>query len=95
MTAPLIGINGPILDDSQKQVVEVLEQALELARAGEINTVGVLACFKSGYASVHGGTDAGSLNLACDDLKRKILNDVTGSAKTVAAHSRILRAGRA
>lgn len=91
MTAPLIGINGPLLDDNQQQVVDVLTQALELAKAGEINTVGVLACFKSGYASVMGGTDAGSLNLAADDLKRKILDNVTGSAKTLATKSRLLR----
>lgn len=95
MTAPLIGINGPILDENQQNIVELLQQALDEAKAGNIQTVGVLACFKDGYATVLWGTDAGSLNLACDDLKRKILDSVTGSAKTVATHSRILRAGRA
>jgi hypothetical protein len=70
-----------LLNEAQQDCVDKLEQALDQARKGRIFTVGIVACFKSGYASTIGGTDAGSLNLGCDSLKRKILDSVEGESE--------------
>ena len=69
------------LTDAQKDCVDKLRETLEQAEAGRVYTVGIVVCFKSGYAHVIGGTDAGSLNLGCDSLKRKILDSVEGDSE--------------
>ena len=56
---------------------ETLAQALE----GNFTTIGIVVCMQEGFASVMAGRDAGSLNLACDDLKYKIHAAVTEGTK--------------
>jgi hypothetical protein len=47
---------------------------------------------KDGFASVMSGRQASDLNLACDDLKHKILVAVTeGTAERTSRRSSILR----
>ena len=74
--SPVLG-----LTEVQKECVEVLRQALELAEEGKINTVGVIACMAGGYAAVLGGLMPAELNLGCDDLKKQILQNVHESAR--------------
>ena len=78
-----------MLDESQRACVDLLEEALEQARDGKIDAVGIVVCMKGGFASVMAGKRAGDLNLGCDDLKRKILDAVTGG--NVAKPSSILK----
>jgi hypothetical protein len=65
-----------LLDENQQDCVTKLREALEQAEAGKVLTCGIVLCFKSGYASTIAGYDAGSLNLGCDSLKKKILANV-------------------
>ena len=64
------------LTAAQADCVEKLEEALEAARDGNVNSVGIVLCMRKGYASTIGGTDAAELNLGLDSLKRKILDGV-------------------
>lgn len=65
------------LSESQEACVEILEQALDLAREGKIEAVAVVTCMKDGFASASAGRRAGDLHLGCADLQRKILDAVT------------------
>lgn len=76
MTGP--HIISTALSDSQQACVELLREALAEAERGAIFSVGVIACMDGGFATVMAGVQAGDLNLGCDDLKRKILDAVTG-----------------
>lgn len=78
---PAILLNAPkaILTEGQQAVVELLEQTIEQARMGGINSIGIVVCMKSGYATVMAGTQAADLNLGCDSLKKKILDAVENS----------------
>lgn len=71
------------LTESQQACVDLLEETLQEARAGLIETIGIVACMKSGYASVMAGSNAASLNLACDSMKKKILDAVEGPRSTI------------
>ena len=72
----LINPNPVLLTEDQVQIVDILKETLAQALEGKINTIGIVACFENGFASVMGGTMAGALNLGCDDLKAKILGAV-------------------
>lgn len=63
----------------QQEIVDMLEQTLAQAKSGAIKTVGIIACFEDGFASVAAGNMATALNLGCDDLKRKILDATAGA----------------
>ena len=76
MTKSILLPNTVNLTDAQADCVEKLEEALEQARDGNVNSVGIVLCMRKGYASVVGGTDAAELNLGLDSLKRKILDGV-------------------
>ena len=67
----------PALNEDQIAIVEMLKETLAQALEGNFTTIGIVVCMKEGFASVMSGRDAGSLNLACDDLKFKILKAVT------------------
>ncbi len=73
-------MNKPImftpLTDNQKACVDLLSEALDEAKRGMIETIGIVACMKTGYATVMAGSRAGDLNMGCDSLKRKIINAV-------------------
>ena len=64
------------LNDDQIEVVDALKEALALALEGGISSVAIIACMKTGYATVMAGRQAGDLNLGCDSLKHKILEAV-------------------
>ena len=77
----LIGID-PILSESAQACVDLLEETLEQARRGNINTIGVAICMGSGFATAMAGTKAAELNLAVDVLKQKILAEIEGQQGT-------------
>ncbi len=64
------------LTENQKACVDLLNEALDEAKKGMIDTIAVIACLKTGYATVMAGSRAGDLNLGCDSLKKKILEAV-------------------
>lgn len=76
MTKPIIMVAPPTLTDNQLACVDLLSEALEQARAGNISSVGIIACMKTGYATVMAGNQPGDLNMGCDSLKKKILEAV-------------------
>ena len=89
--AKIIGIPTQLTED-QVQIVDILKETLAQALEGKINTIGIIACFDNGFASVMGGTMAGALNMGCDDLKRKILDAVTkGTQERQTRRSSILQ----
>jgi len=70
---------GTPLSDDQVAIIDMLKETLAQALEGNFTTIGIVVCLKEGFASVMAGHDAGSLNLACDDLKYKIHDAVTGA----------------
>lgn len=79
------------LNGSQKAVVELLKEALAQALEGQISSIGIVACMKSGYATVMAGTQAADLNMGCDSLKRKILDAVESAGENKMARSNVVR----
>lgn len=71
----LIGLT-PKLTEDQKAVIEIAKETLAQALEGQISSIGIVACMKSGYATVMAGRQAADLNMGCDSLKAKILNAV-------------------
>jgi hypothetical protein len=90
MTTPILLSPNPLNDD-QLDCVEKVAEVLELAKAGEIFTVGIVVCMKKGFATTIGGTDAGSLNLGLDAMKVRILERVTDEGVKRGGVSRITR----
>ena len=74
MASPLI--MKPALTESQQACADLLREALREAEDGNVNSIGIICCMGEGYASTMAGTQAAALNLACDSLKRKILDAV-------------------
>ncbi len=74
-------IIGKTLDEDQLAIIDMVKETLAQALEGNFTTIGIVVCMKEGFASAMSGRDAGSLNLACDDLKRKILDAVTEGTK--------------
>ena len=68
----LIGVK-PKLNEDQVAVIDLLKEALAQALRGDITSVGIIACMKTGYATVMAGPHAAALNFGCDSLKKKIL----------------------
>lgn len=79
------------LNESQKAVVDLLKEALAQALEGQISSVGVIACMKTGYATVMAGTQAADLNMGCDSLKRKILDAVESAGEEKQRRGQIVR----
>jgi hypothetical protein len=71
----LIGVK-PKLSQDQLAIIDLVKETLAQCLAGEISSIGIVACMKSGYATVMSGRQAADLNLGCDSLKMKILNAV-------------------
>lgn len=85
-------IIGTPLSDAQIAIVDLLKETLAQALEGRINTIAIIACMEGGFGSVMAGSNAGGLNLACDDLKAKILEAVLeGTAEKQSRRSSILR----
>lgn len=66
-----------VLDESSQACVELLEQVLADAMAGNINTVGIVACGKGDFGAQIAGPDARSVYLGCGVLQNKIISAVT------------------
>lgn len=64
------------LDDDQRRCLEVLEQCVEQAQAGNINSIGVVVCMKEGWTTIIAGRRAGDLYLGTGDLQQRILEEV-------------------
>lgn len=64
------------LTEGQQACVDLLRESLAEAERGNISTIGIIACMKTGYATVMAGTQAADLNMGCDSMKRKILDAV-------------------
>jgi len=69
------------LSEAQQACIELLREALKEAESGHIHSIGIAVCLESGYATVMAGSRAAELNMACDSLKKKILNAVEGAGK--------------
>lgn len=83
-------IHVPLTQD-QIDIVNMLKETLALALEGEFTSIGVVVCMKNGFSSNCAGRQAAELNLACDDLKRRLLDAVlTGTAEKQSRRSSIL-----
>lgn len=79
----IIGIPKAVTQD-QIEVIDLLKETLAQALEGNISSIGIVACMKSGYATVMSGRQASDLHMGCASLQRKILDAVetAGEAKT-------------
>ena len=68
------------MTEASEACVALLEQVLADAKAGNITTVGVIACGPGDFGAQIAGPDARSVNLGLDVLKHKILSAVTQPA---------------
>lgn len=68
------------LNESTQACIELLEQVLSDARAGNITTVGVVACGSSDFGAQIAGPDARSVYLGCGVLQTKIVAALTQPA---------------
>ena len=95
MSGPRIIGGKPPLNEDQIAIVDLLKETLAQALEGNFTTIGIVVCMPEGFASVMSGRDAGSLNLACDDLKYKIHAAVTeGTQERASRRPTILKPGR-
>lgn len=67
----------PLLNEQQQDCLDKLQEVLDEAKRGNVYTVGIVVCMKTGFATTIGGSDAGSLNLGLDALKARILERVS------------------
>ena len=75
MTAKIVTPPKPLTQD-QIDIVEMIKELLALCLEGQITTVGIVGCRESGFFSAMRGRQAADLNLACDELKKRILDEV-------------------
>jgi hypothetical protein len=75
----------------QNQCVEVLREALAEAEQGKVDGVAIVLCMPGGWAPLFGGSRPGDLNLGLDQLKRDILDNVTGAKVKPEGKTSILR----
>lgn len=68
------------MNDSSDACVQLLEQVLADAKAGNITTVGVVACGPGDFGAQIAGPDARSVYLGCGVLADKIIRAVTQPA---------------
>jgi hypothetical protein len=75
MSVPILG-KVPSQSEANDACVRMLEEVLEEAKRGTINTIGIACCMKTGFATSITGNKAAELNLAVDVLKAKILKAI-------------------
>lgn len=68
------------MNDSSEACISLLEQILADAKAGNITTVGVVACGPGDFGAQIAGPDARSVYLGCGVLQNKIITAVTQPA---------------
>ena len=80
MTKPnIIGMMPKLhkpLSEDQKAVIEIAKELLAQALEGEISSIGIVACMKSGYATIVAGRQAADLYMGAGSLQRKIMDKV-------------------
>ena len=80
------------LSEDQIDIVEMIKELLALCLEGKISTVGIVGCREDGFFTAMRGRQAADLNLACDELKKRILDEVLdGTAERNTRRSAILR----
>jgi len=78
----IIGLKKPLTED-QKAVIEIAKETLAQALEGEISSIGIVACMKTGYATVMAGRQAADLFMGAGSLQRKILDAVENAGSDV------------
>lgn len=92
MTKPTIITQPKLLTEQQVAIVDMIKELLALCLEGEITTIGIVGCKKEGFFCAMSGRQAADLNLACDELKSDILNEVKrGAAERASRRSSIIR----
>lgn len=83
------------LDDDQIAMVDMIKETLAMALEGRFRGLAIVVSLDNGFShAICGKPGTGpEMNLACDDLKRQILETALNAPKTKAT-SRIIR-GRA
>lgn len=91
-------MNGPKLitpnklSDDQVEIVDMIKELLALCLEGKITTIGIVGCREDGFFTAMRGRQAADLNLACDELKKRILEEVLDTtAERSTRRSSILR----
>lgn len=80
----LINPNGAAvstLSPAQKECIQLLEDALDSARKGEVWSCVLVACGPSDFGTAMAGSDAPRLNLGLDVAKDLIKGRVTGGGR--------------
>ena len=92
MTKPTIITQPKLLTEEQLAIVDMIKELLALSLEGKITTVGIVGCREEGFFSAMRGRQAADLNLACDELKKRILEEVlSGTAERQTRRSSIIR----
>lgn len=81
-SASIIGLKKPLSED-QKAVIEIAKETLAQALEGEISSIGIVACMKTGYATVMAGRQASDLYMGAGSLQKKILDVVENAGADV------------
>jgi hypothetical protein len=68
------------MNEASEACISLLEQVLSDAKAGNITTVGIVACGPADFGAQIAGPDARSVNLGLDVLKSKIIAALTQPA---------------
>lgn len=90
MTAKIITPNK--LSADQIEIVDMIKELLALCLEGKITTIGIVGCREDGFFTAMRGRQAADLNLACDELKKRILEEVLDTtAERSTRRSSILR----
>ncbi len=91
MSATIITPNAPLTED-QVEIVDMIKELLALCLEGKITTIGIVGCREAGFFTAMKGRQAADLNLACDELKKRILDEVLNTtAERQTRRSSILR----
>jgi hypothetical protein len=69
----------PKLTEDQIAVIELCKETLAQALEGNITSIGIVACMKTGYAPVVAGRQAADLYMGCGSLQKVILERVERS----------------
>jgi len=88
---PIVGAAKPTLTKDQQDCVDVLSDALENALAGRISSVAIVVCMDDGMAPAMAGSNAGALNLGCDEIKHRIRAAIFEDKNAAAKRSKIMR----
>lgn len=76
MTGPTLITPPKPLSKEQIEVIDMIKELLAIALEGQITTIGIVGCRGEGFFSAMRGRQAADLNLACDELKKRILDEV-------------------